>query len=174
MFKFSLKGVPVLEFIVIVFAFLFVDLFDTIGTLIGVSAKADMLDSREDSCGSRARSLQTRSVRPAVPASVHPQSTTFVESASGVTEGGKNRSYILDDRYPVPAILVLISDLPCNPSFATAPALIVVGFYMIGSVSEIDFNDPAEGIPAFLCIIAMPFFYASPRESPWELSPMLS
>ena len=115
MFKFSLKGVPVLEFIVIVFAFLFVDLFDTLGTLIGVSAKADMLDSEEDSRGSRARSLQTRSVRPAVPASVHPQVTTFVESASGVTEGRKNRSYILDDRYPVPVILVLISDLPCNP-----------------------------------------------------------
>ena len=73
MFKFSLKGVPVLEFIIIVFAFLFVDLFDTLGTLIGVSAKADMLDS-EGRLPRIKGALQTRSVRPAVPASVHPQS----------------------------------------------------------------------------------------------------
>ena len=70
----QLKGVPVLEFIIIVFAFLFVDLFDTLGTLIGVSAKADMLDSEGRLPRIKARSLQTRSVRPAVPASVHPQS----------------------------------------------------------------------------------------------------
>ena len=110
MFKFSLKGVPVLEFIIIVFAFLFVDLFDTLGTLIGVSAKADMLDSEgrllrikgallADAVGTTCGAcLGTSTV------------TTFVESASGVTEGGRTGLTSLTT-----GILVPIPDLPCNP-----------------------------------------------------------
>ena len=160
MFKFSLKGVPVLEFIIIVFAFLFVDLFDTLGTLIGVSAKADMLDSEgrlprikgallADAVGTTCGAcLGTSTV------------TTFVESASGVTEGGRTGLTSLTTGILFLLSLFLSPIFLAIPSFATAPALIVVGFYMIGSVSEIDFNDPAEGIPAFLCIIAMPFFYS--------------
>ena len=160
MFKFSLKGVPVLEFIVIVFAFLFVDLFDTLGTLIGVSAKADMLDSEgrlprikgallADAVGTTCGAcLGTSTV------------TTFGESASGVTEGGRTGLTSLTTGILFLLSLFLSPIFLAIPSFATAPALIVVGFYMIGSVSEIDFNDPAEGIPAFLCIIAMPFFYS--------------
>lgn len=160
MFKFSLKGVPVLEFIVIVFAFLFVDLFDTLGTLIGVSAKADMLDSEgrlprikgallADAVGTTCGAcLGTSTV------------TTSVESASGVTEGGRTGLTSLTTGILFLLSLFLSPIFLAIPSFATAPALIVVGFYMIGSVSEIDFNDPAEGIPAFLCIIAMPFFYS--------------
>ena len=160
MFKFSLKGVPVLEFIIIVFAFLFVDLFDTLGTLIGVSAKADMLDSEgrllrikgallADAVGTTCGAcLGTSTVTP------------FVESASGVTEGGRTGLTSLTTGILFLLSLFLSPIFLAIPSFATAPALIVVGFYMIGSVSEIDFNDPAEGIPAFLCIIAMPFFYS--------------
>ena len=160
MFKFSLKGVPVLEFIIIVFAFLFVDLFDTLGTLIGVSAKADMLDSEgrlprikgallADAVGTTCGAcLGTSTV------------TTFVESASGVTEGGRTGLTSLTTGILFLLSLFLSPIFLAIPSFATAPALIVVGFYMIGSVSEIDFKDPAEGIPAFLCIIAMPFFYS--------------
>ena len=160
MFKFSLKGVPVLEFIIIVFAFLFVDLFDTLGTLIGVSAKADMLDSEgrlprikgallADAVGTTCGAcLGTSTV------------TTFVESASGVTEGGRTGLTSLTTGILILLSLFLSPIFLAIPSFATAPALIVVGFYMIGSVSEIDFKDPAEGIPAFLCIIAMPFFYS--------------
>ena len=160
MFKFSLKGVPVLEFIIIVFAFLFVDLFDTLGTLIGVSAKADMLDSEgrlprikgallADAVGTTCGAcLGTSTVTP------------FVESASGVTEGGRTGLTSLTTGILFLLSLFLSPIFLAIPSFATAPALIVVGFYMIGSVSEIDFKDPAEGIPAFLCIIAMPFFYS--------------
>ena len=160
MFKFSLKGVPVLEFIIIVFAFLFVDLFDTLGTLIGVSAKADMLDSEgrlprikgallADAVGTTCGAcLGTSTV------------TTVVESASGVTEGGRTGLTSLTTGILFLLSLFLSPIFLAIPSFATAPALIVVGFYMIGSVSEIDFKDPAEGIPAFLCIIAMPFFYS--------------
>ena len=151
--KFSLQGVSILEFIVIVFAFLFVDIFDTLGTLIGVASKADMLDKdgklprikgalMADAIGTTAGAvLGTSTV------------TTFVESASGVSEGGRTGLLFLLSLFLSPIFLAI-------PSFATAPALIIVGFYMLGAVTEIDFKDAAEGIPAFICIIAMPFFYS--------------
>ena len=158
--KFSLEGVPVLEFIVIVFSFSFVDIFDTIGTLVGVATKADMLDENgklpkikgallADAVGTTAGAILGTSTV-----------STYVESASGVTEGGRTGLTSLTT-----ALLFLIA-LPLSPiflaipSFATAPALIIVGFYMIGSVTEINFSDAAEGIPAFICIAAMPFFYS--------------
>ena len=160
MFKFSLKGVPVLEFIVIVFAFLFVDLFDTLGTLLVVSAKADMLDAD----GKRPRikgALLADAVGTPCGACLGTSTvTTFVESASGVTEGGRTGLTSLTTAVLFLLSLLLSPIFLAIPSFATAPALITVGFYMIGSVSEIDFKDPADGIPAFLCIIAMPFFYS--------------
>lgn len=158
--KFSLDGVPALEFVVIVFAFLFVDIFDTIGTLIGVSSKAGMLDENgklprikgallADAIGTTAGAvLGTSTV------------TTFVESASGVSEGGRTGLTSLTTGFLFLLSLLLSPIFLAIPSFATAPALIIVGFYMLGAVTEIDFNDPTEGIPAFICIIAMPFFYS--------------
>ena len=158
--KFSFKGVPVLEFIVIVFAFLFVDLFDTIGTLIGVASKADMLDDEgklphikgallADAVGTTAGAvLGTSTV------------TTFVESASGVSEGGRTGLTSLTTGILFLLSLFLSPIFLAIPSFATAPALIIVGFYMLSAVTEIDFSDAAEGIPAFICIVAMPFFYS--------------
>ena len=158
--KFSFKGVPVLEFIVIVFAFLFVDLFDTIGTLIGVASKADMLDDEgklphikgallADAVGTTAGAvLGTSTV------------TTFVESASGVSEGGRTGLTSLTTGILFLLSLFLSPIFLAIPSFATAPALIIVGFYMLSAVTEINFSDAAEGIPAFICIVAMPFFYS--------------
>ena len=162
MFKFSLKGVPVLEFIVIVFAFLFVDLFDTLGTLIGVSAKADMLDSEgrlprikgallADAVGTTCGAcLGTSTV------------TTFVESASGVTEGGRTGLTSLTTGILFLLSLFLSPIFLAIPSFATAPALIMVGFLMGGTVTEIRFDEEniTEAIPAYLAIIAMPLFYS--------------
>ena len=158
--KFSFKGVPVLEFIVIVFAFLFVDLFDTIGTLIGVASKADMLDQEgklphikgallADAVGTTAGAVRGTSTV-----------TTFVESASGVSEGGRTGLTSLTTGILFLLSLFLSPIFLAIPSFATAPALIIVGFYMLGAVTEIDFSDAAEGIPAFICMIAMPFFYS--------------
>lgn len=158
--KFSFSGVHILEFIVIVFAFLFVDIFDTIGTLVGVSTKAGMLDENgklprikgallADAVGTTAGAvLGTSTV------------TTFVESASGVSEGGRTGLTSLTTGILFLLSLLLSPIFLAIPSFATAPALIIVGFYMLGSVTEIDFNDAGEGIPAFICIIAMPFFYS--------------
>lgn len=158
--KFSLEGVPVFEFIVIVFSFLFVDIFDTIGTLVGVATKADMLDENGKLPKIKG-ALLADAVGTTVGAVLGTSTvSTFVESASGVSEGGRTGLTSLTT-----ALLFLVA-LPLSPiflaipSFATAPALIVVGFYMLGAVTEIDFKDPAEGIPAFICIAAMPFFYS--------------
>lgn len=158
--KFSFAGISALEFIVIVFAFLFVDVFDTIGTLIGVAAKAGMLDERgrlprikgallADAVGTTAGAvLGTSTV------------TTFVESASGVSEGGRTGLTALTTGFLFLLSLFLSPVFLAVPAFATAPALVIVGFYMMGAVTEIDFRDAAEGIPAFICIIAMPLFYS--------------
>ena len=158
--KFSLDGVPLLEFAVIIFAFLFVDIFDTIGTLIGVASKADMLDKdgklprikgalMADAIGTTAGAMLGTSTV-----------TTFVESASGVSEGGRTGLTSLTTAVLFLLSLLLSPVFLAIPSFATAPALIVVGFYMVGAVSDIDFKDPSQGIPAFICIAAMPFFYS--------------
>ena len=86
--------------------------------------------------------------------------TTFVESASGVTEGGRTGLTAITTGILFLLALIFSPLFLTIPSFATAPALIIVGFYMISNVLTIDFNDPSEGIPAFLCIAAMPLFYS--------------
>ena len=158
--KFSLEGVPILEFVVIVFAFLFVDLFDTLGTLIGVSSKANMLDKDgklprikgallADAVGTTAGAVLGTST-----------TTTFVESSSGVAEGGRTGLTAVTTAVLFGLSLFLSPIFLAIPSFATAPALVIVGFYMLSAVTDINFADAAEGIPAFICIAAMPFFYS--------------
>lgn len=158
--KFSLEGIPILEFIVIVFAFLFVDLFDTLGTLIGVSAKADMLD-KDGKLPRIKGALMADAVATTAGAVLGTSTTTtFVESASGVTEGGRTGLTAITTAILFGLSLFLSPIFLAIPSFATAPALVTVGFYMLSAVSDIKFSDPAEGIPAFICIAAMPFFYS--------------
>ena len=161
-FQINWGSIRILDFIVVIFAFLFVDLFDTLGTLIGVATKADMLDENgrlprvkpallADAIGTSAGAvLGTSTV------------TTFVESASGVAAGGRTGLTAM-----VTGILFLLSMLfaplfTTIPSFATAPALIMVGFLMVSSVTEIRFDDDnlTEAIPAYISIIAMPLFYS--------------
>ena len=157
---FSLEGVPILEFVVIVFAFLFVDLFDTLGTLIGVSSKANMLDEN----GKLPRikgALMADAMATTVGAVLGTSTTTtFVESASGVTEGGRTGLTAITTAILFGLSLFLSPIFLAIPSFATAPALVIVGFYMLWAVTDIDLADPTEGIPAFICIAAMPFFYS--------------
>ena len=158
--KFSLEGIPILEFIVIVFAFLFVDLFDTLGTLIGVSAKADMLD-KDGKLPRIKGALMADAVATTAGAVLGTSTTTtFVESASGVTEGGRTGLTAITTAILFGLSLFLSPIFLAIPSFATAPALVIVGFYMLSAVSDIKFSDPAEGIPASICIAAMPFFYS--------------
>lgn len=149
-----------IDFVIIMLAFLFVDLFDTLGTLIGVASKADMLDKDgklprikgallADAVGTSAGAIFGTST-----------TTTFVESASGVAEGGRTGLTAFTAAVLFGLSLFLSPIFLAIPSFATAPALIIVGFLMLSSVVKIDFNDFTEAIPAFICIIAMPFMYS--------------
>ncbi len=161
-FTVDFDAVGIINFIVVIFSFLFVDIFDTLGTLIGVATKADMLDEEGRLPGIRP-ALMADAIATSFGAVLGTSTTTtFVESASGVAVGGRTGLTAL-----VSALLFLLSTLfapifTAIPSFATAPALIMVGFLMVGTVTEIRFDedDITEAIPAYLAIIAMPLFYS--------------
>ena len=149
-----------LDFVVIMFAFLFVDMFDTLGTLIGVASKADMLD-KDGKLPRIKGALLSDAVGTTVGAMCGTSTvTTFVESASGVAEGGRTGLTSLVAAVLFGLSLLLSPIFLAIPSFATAPALIVVGYLMLTSVTKIDFNDMTEAIPCFIAIIAMPFMYS--------------
>lgn len=170
-FNVDWSSVSIVNFIVVVFAFLFVDIFDTLGTVIGVAAKVDMLDEEgrlpaikpvllADAVGTTAGGLLGTSTI-----------TTFVESASGVGAGGRTGLTAL-----TAGVLFLLSTLlapifTAIPSFATAPALMLVGFLMFSSVVEIKFDEDnlLSAIPAYLCILAMPLFYSISEGIAWGI-----
>ena len=161
-FQLDFKAVGLFNFIVVVFSFLFVDLFDTLGTLIGVSTKAGMLDEN-----GRLPKIKPALMSDAIATSAGAvlgtsTTTTFVESSAGVAAGGRTGLTAMTT-----AVLFLLATLfsplfTSIPSFATAPALIFVGFLMFETVGELRFSDDnlTEVIPAYLCIIAMPLFYS--------------
>ena len=158
--KLQFKGIFSVDFIVILFAFLFVDLFDTIGTLVGVSAKADMLD-KEGRLPHIKGALLADAVATTFGAILGTSTTTtFVESASGVSEGGRTGLTAVTTAILFGLSLFLSPIFLAIPSFATAPALVIVGLYMLSNVTNINFTDMSEAIPAYVCIIAMPFFYS--------------
>ena len=159
-FDFNTETLISFKFIVVIFTFLFVDIFDTVGTLVGVTTKAGLVDGK----GGIPRVKQaflSDAVGTAVGAALGTSTvTSYVESAAGVSAGGRTGLTSLTT-----GILFLIalffSDLfLLIPGAATAPALIFVGFLMLSPVMSIDFNDPVEGIPAFMAIIMMPFAYS--------------
>lgn len=148
------------DFALVVFAFLFVDLFDTLGGIMGMAAQSDLLDEKgrlprlkgallSDAVGTAAGAvLGTSTV------------TTFAESAAGMAEGGRTGLTGLFSAVLFGLSLFLSPIFLAIPSFATAPALVVVGFLMMGSIRKVDFSDYAQAIPAFLCVAAMPFLYS--------------
>ncbi len=159
-FKADFGAIRVLEFITVIFAFLFVDIFDTLGTLIGVATKADMLD-KDGKLPRIKGALMADAVATTAGAVLGTSTTTtYVESASGVTEGGRTGLTAITTGILFLLAAVFSPLFLTIPSFATAPALIIVGFYMIANVVKINFEDPSEGIPAFLAIAAMPLAYS--------------
>lgn len=159
-FKLDFSNVFSLNFFVVVFAFLFVDIFDTLGTLIGVSTKAGMLDE-EGKLPRIKGALMADAIGTTFGAVLGTSTTTtFVESASGVSEGGRTGLTALTTAILFGLSLFLSPIFLAIPSFATAPALIIVGFYMLTNVVNIDFTDYSEAIPCYICIAAMPFFYS--------------
>ncbi|MGN0591562.1 NCS2 family permease [Ruminococcus sp.] len=161
-FKVDFGSVGILNFVVVTFSFLFVDLFDTLGTLIGVSTKANMLD-KDGKLPAIKPALLADAVATSAGAVLGTSTTTtYVESSAGVAAGGKTGLTALTT-----AVLFLVSMLfapifTAIPSFATAPALILVGFLMFSTVTEIKLTEDnyASAIPAYLCVIAMPLFYS--------------
>ncbi len=152
--------VATFNFVVVLLAFLFVDIFDTLGTLIGVSSKANMLDA-EGKLPRIKGALMADAVATSIGSVLGVSTTTtYVESAAGVSEGGRTGLTAV-----TVAVLFLLSlffspFFMAIPAFATAPALITVGFLMFTAVAGIDFNDMTEAIPCYLAVIAMPFAYS--------------
>ncbi|NDV47513.1 NCS2 family permease [Paludibacter sp. 221] len=158
-FKFEFHNIFTKDMALIVFTFLFVDMFDTIGTLVGVSTKAGMLKDGKipnakmaflsDAIGTTAgAALGTSTV------------TTYVESAAGVGEGGRTGLTAFVTAICFALALFFSPIFLSIPGAATAPALVLVGLMMLTPIKEIDLNDYSEAIPAFLCIIFMPLAYS--------------
>ena len=161
-FRFDLHGIGFIGFAEIVFSFLFVDLFDTLGTLIGVSTKAGMIDKDGKLPGIRPALLSDAIATTAGAVLGTSTTSTFVESSAGVAAGGRTGLTALTTAFLFLISIFLAPIFTAIPAFATAPALILVGFLMFSNVTSIGFSadNYAETIPAYLCIIAMPLFYS--------------
>lgn len=159
-FRADLSGVSVINFIVVLLSFLFVDIFDTLGTLVGVATKADMLDS-DGKLPRIKQALLADAIATSAGAIIGTSTTTtYVESSAGVAAGGRTGLSSV-----VTGLLFLVSIFfapifTAIPGFATAPALIFVGFLMVSSIIKIDFSDLTEAVPAYLCMLAMPLMYS--------------
>ncbi|MDY6085117.1 MAG: NCS2 family permease [Dialister sp.] len=158
--KLDFERVASLDFIVVLLAFLFVDMFDTLGTLIGVSSKANMLDEK-----GRLPHIKGALMADALATTVGAclgvsTTTTFVESASGVSEGGRTGLTAMTVAVLFLLSLFLSPLFMAIPAFATAPALVIVGFLMLTAILGIDFKDPTEAVPSYIAIITMPFAYS--------------
>ena len=161
-FNVDFGSVGVVNFIIVVLSFLFVDIFDTLGTLIGVATKADMLDDEGHLPGIKP-ALMADAIGTTAGAVLGTSTvTTFVESASGVAVGGRTGQTALTTGVLFFASMFFAPIFTAIPSFATAPALMMVGFLMVSTGTEIRFDEDnmLEAIPAYLAIIAMPLFYS--------------
>lgn len=159
-FQFDFSQVFTFDMVLVLFTFLFVDMFDTVGTLIGVTSKANMLDE-EGKVPRVKQALFADSIGTFVGAILGTSTvTTYVESASGVAAGGKTGMTALTVAGMFVLALFFAPVFMIVPAAATAPALIIVGLFMISPVAKIDLNDMSEALPAFLTIIMMPLTYS--------------
>ena len=158
--KFEFNHIFTLDMLAVVFTFLFIDMFDTVGTLVGVCTKAGMAD-KNGKIERLNQAFMADSIATTVGACLGTSTTTtYVESAAGVAQGGRSglTAFIVGACF---AIALLFSPLFLSiPSAATAPALIIVGLLMIEPIKNIPFEDFSESIPAFVCIIMMPLTYS--------------
>ena len=159
-FKADFSGVSIANFIVVLFAFLFVDMFDTIGTLVGVATKAKMLDENEKLPRIK-QALLADAIATLVGAIFGTSTTTtYVESSAGVGAGAKTGLASVVTGFLFLLAIFFAPVFTAIPGFATAPALIFVGFLMVTAVADIKFDDLTEAVPAYLCLIAMPLMYS--------------
>jgi AGZA family xanthine/uracil permease-like MFS transporter len=160
LFKFDFSGILTIDMLLVLFVFLFVDMFDTIGTLIGVSTKSGMVDENGKVPNVK-KALFADAIGTTVGACLGTSTvTTFVESAAGVAEGGRTGLTSLVTAGCFAVALFFSPLFGMVPGAATAPALIIVGLFMLSPIKEIDLEDYTEAIPAFLTIIMMPLTYS--------------
>lgn len=159
--KFEWNHIWSLDMFVVVFTFLFIDLFDTMGTLIGVCTKANMMDQKTGHIPRLKQAFLADAIATTVGAVLGTSTTTtYVESAAGVAQGGRSGLTALVIACCFAVTLFLSPLFLSIPSAATAPVLILVGLLMIEPVTKIDFVNFTESIPAFICIIMMPLAYS--------------
>ena len=159
-FKFEWSQIFTKEMLLVVFTFLFVDVFDTIGTLVGVASKADMLDE-EGKLERASQALMADAIGTVAGSCLGTSTvTTYVESAAGVADGGRTGLTALSTAGMFFLALFFAPIFGMIPGEATAPALILVGLFMMSPIKEIDLEDFTEAIPAFLTIVMMPFAYS--------------
>lgn len=161
-FNVDMSNVGIFNFIVVIFSFLFVDLFDTLGTLIGVSAKSGMLDENGKLPKIKSALLADSIATTAGAILGTSTTTTFVESSAGVAVGGRTGLTAFTTAVLFLASMLLAPIFIAIPSFATAPALIIVGFLMFSTITDIKFTSDnyTKAIPAYLCVLSMPLFYS--------------
>lgn len=158
--KFDFSQVFTFDMLIVLFTFLFVDMFDTVGTLVGVSSKAGMLD-KDGNVPRVKQALFADAVGTTVGAILGTSTvTTYVESAAGVAEGGRTGMTALTVAGMFTLALFFAPVFMIIPAAATAPALIIVGLFMISPIINIDLDDFTESIPAFFTIIMMPLTYS--------------
>ena len=150
----------ILNLIVIMFAFMFVDIFDTVGTLIGCASKANMLDEKGQVPNAKQALLADAIATSVGAVAGTTTTTTYVESAAGVAQGGRTGLTGITVAALFTLALFFSPIFMAIPSFATAPALLFVGFLMIESLFKVDYSDAPEAIPAYLAAIMMPFAYS--------------
>ena len=158
--KFEFSQIFTFDMLIVLFTFLFVDMFDTVGTLVGVSSKAGMLD-KEGKLPRVKQALFADSIGTTLGAVLGTSTvTTYVESASGVAEGGKTGLTALSTAALFLIALFFAPLFTMVPAVATAPALVLVGYFMMSPILNIHFSDYSESIPAFITIIMMPLTYS--------------
>lgn len=159
-FTADFSGVGVFNFIVIILSFLFVDIFDTLGTLIGVSTKANMLDKDEKLPRIKQALLADAIATSAGAVLGTSTTTTFVESSAGVGAGARTGLASVVTGFLFLVAIFFAPIFTAIPGFATAPALIFVGFLMVSAILKVDFEDVTEAVPAYLCFLSMPLMYS--------------
>ena len=158
--QFEWENVFTLDMLIVVFTFLFIDMFDTVGTLIGVCTKAKLVNENGN-INRLSEAFMADAIATTVGACLGTSTTTtYVESASGVAQGGRSglTAFVVACCF---AVALLFSPLFLSiPAAATAPVLIIVGLMMLEPIKNIDFSDFSEAIPAFVCLIMMPVAYS--------------
>lgn len=159
-FKFTFDQIFSLDMLIVVFTFLFIDMFDTIGTVVGVSKKAGMMTPDGKIPGVK-NIFMADAIATIVGACVGTSTTTtYVESASGVAEGGRSglTAFVIACGFIISLLFAPV--FLAIPSSATAPALIIVGLFMMSPIKEIDLDDYSDSIPAYITLIMMPLTYS--------------